>query len=127
MGKVEKQGYSFCIIGTAPGIESTQMLQYRTRAEVLPNPCNCGFLENQGLQRISLYVKPRFCLETHVADCQRCRPAFAEAASRRQVQGFGKILTALCGDFPAKPHSTPARFRYCFLQLVGLLSGRILD
>ena len=137
MGKVEKQGYSFCVNGTAPGIESTQMLQYRTRAEVLPNPCNCGFLENQGLQKISLYVKLRFCLETHVADCQRCRPAFAEApalrkasgggASRRQVQGFGKIFTALCGDFPAKPHSTPARFRYCFLQLAGLLSGRILD
>jgi len=90
------------------------MLQHRTRAGVLPNPCNCGFLENQGLQRISLYVKSRFCLKTHVADSQRCRPAFAEAASRRQVQGFGKIPAALCGDFPAKPPSTPARFRYCY-------------
>ena len=49
------------------------MLQYRTRAGVLPKPCNCGFLENQGLQRVSLYVKSRFCLETHVADSQRCR------------------------------------------------------
>ena len=85
------------------------MLQHRTRAGVLPNPCNCGFLENQpirlpglkpgvcsglilsgtfypdlkigvwrrrtyqGLQRISLYVKSRFCLKTHVADSQRCR------------------------------------------------------
>src|SRR4030042_6284125 len=49
------------------------MLQYRTRAGVLPNSCNCGFLENQGLQRVSLYVKSRFCLETHVADSQRCR------------------------------------------------------
>src|SRR4030042_4172765 len=81
------------------------MLQYRTRAGVLPNPCNCGFLENQGLQRISLYVKSWFWLETHVTDSQRCRPAFAEAASRRQVQGF---------------YSTPARLRYCFFATGGV-------
>jgi hypothetical protein len=37
------------------------------------------------------------------------------------LQGFGKIPAALCGDFPAKPTSTPARFRYCFLQLAGSL------
>jgi hypothetical protein len=30
-------------------------------------------------------------------------------------QGFGKIPAALCGDFPAKPPSAPARFRYWFL------------
>jgi hypothetical protein len=36
------------------------------------------------------------------------------------LQGFGKIPAALCGDFPAKPPSTPAQFRYCFLQLMGL-------
>jgi len=105
------------------------MLQYRTLAGVLTNPCNCGFLKNEGLQRILLYVKSQFCLETHVADSQRCRPAFAEApalrkasgggALRRQVQGLGKIPAALCGDFPAKPPSTPARFRYCFWQLAG--------
>ena len=49
------------------------MLQYQTRAGMLPNPCNCGFFGNEGLQRISLYVKSRFCLETHAANSQRCR------------------------------------------------------
>jgi hypothetical protein len=49
------------------------MLQYQTRAGILPNPCNCGFFVNEGLQRISLYVKSRFCLETHAANSQRCR------------------------------------------------------
>src|SRR4030043_1334469 len=69
------------------------MLQYRTRAEVLPNPCNCGFLENQGLQRISLYVKPRFCLETHVADCQRCRCKVLEKYSPRCAVIFRQSRT----------------------------------
>ena len=64
---------------------------------------------------------------------KRCRPAFAEApalrkasgggASRRQVQGFGKIPAALCGDFPAKPPSTPPGFDIVFLQLMGSLSA----
>ena len=48
--------------------ERTQMLQYQTQAGILPNPCNCGFFVNEGLQRISLYVKSRFCLETHAAN-----------------------------------------------------------
>jgi len=75
------------------------MLQYRTRAGVLPNPCNCGLLEKLGLlDDFTLGAFP-FCLKTHVANFQRCRPAFAEAASRRQLQGF---------------FSTPARFRYRF-------------
>jgi len=62
------------VSGTKKGWnDSTQMLQYQTRAGILPNPCNCGFFVNEGLQRISLYVKSRFCLETHAANSQRCR------------------------------------------------------
>ena len=49
------------------------MLQYQTRAGILPNPCNCGFFVNEELQRISLYVKSRFCLEAHAANSQRGR------------------------------------------------------
>ena len=66
-------------------------------------------------------MKSRFCLKTYVVNFQRCRPAFAEAASRRQVQGFGKMPAALCGDFPAKPPSTPTRFRYCFFTTDGFI------
>src|SRR4030042_3384157 len=49
------------------------MLQYRTRAGVLPNPCNCGLLEKLGLlDDFTLGTFP-FCLKTHVANFQRCR------------------------------------------------------
>jgi len=77
---------------------------------------------------------PRCCnTEPGQGYFQSLAPAFAEApalrkasgggASRRQVQGFGKIPAALCGDFPAKPPSTPARFRYGFFTT----DGKIYD
>jgi len=79
----------------------TRMLQHRTRAEVLPNPCNFGFLENQGLQRISPYVKSRFYLKTHVADSQSCRPAFAEAPAPRTRLRQAGLRAGRCKAFTA--------------------------
>jgi len=74
-------------------VRLTQMLQYRTRAGILPNPCNCGFFGNEGLQRISLYVKSRFCLETHAANSQRCRcKALRHPALSRDVFRRGNYL-----------------------------------
>jgi len=71
------------------------MLQYQTRAGILPNPCNCGFFVNEGLQRISLYVKSRFCLETHAANSQRCRcNAFSVPPP-----GFDIVFLQLAGKF----------------------------
>ena len=75
--------------------ERTQMLQYQTQAGILPNPCNCGFFVNEGLQRISLYVKSRFCLETHAANSQRCRcNAFSVPPP-----GFDIVFLQLAGKF----------------------------
>ena len=95
--------------------ECTQMLQYQTRAGILPNPCNCGFFGNEGLQRISLYVKSRFCLETHAANSQRCRcKALRHPALLRDAFRRGNCLLQIC-----RP-STPAWFRYCFFATGGL-------
>ncbi|MDP2970725.1 MAG: hypothetical protein Q8P64_16185, partial [Deltaproteobacteria bacterium] len=79
------------------------MLQYRTRAGVLPNPCNCGLLEKLGL--LDDFTLGAFPVLPKNACSQ---------LPKVPLQGFGKIPAALCGDFPAKPPSTPARFRYRF-------------
>jgi hypothetical protein len=39
------------------GNRITQILHYQNRARVLTKLCNCGFLGNEGSQRMSLSVK----------------------------------------------------------------------
>ena len=64
------------------------MLQYRTRAGVLPNPCNCGLLEKLGL------------------------------LDDLTLGAFPVLPKNACSQLPKVPlqgfSSTPARFRYRF-------------
>jgi hypothetical protein len=90
------------------------MLQYQTRAGVLPNPCNCGLLEKLGLLDDftlgALPVLPKnACSQLpKVPPCLR-RSGFAQAGARL-LENSRRIVRRLPGE--AAQHPCPVSISF---------------